>query len=464
MLGRKERGQLELFITGSLRDLIPDDHVLVKIDHVLDLGWLRAEVTELYCADNGRPGIDPEVAVRLMLAGFLLGIVHDRRLMREAQVNLAIRWFIGYALHEALPDHSSLTRIRQRWGEDIFRRIFTRVVQQCQAAGLVSAETVHIDASLIRANVSMDALVSHHLDAVEAANDAERDARTSGKFKKLCRTDPDATMATSSRAPLRPAYKQHTAVDDLAGVVVDVEIVTGEEHDTGRFTERLDAIGEALGATPDRITADTIYGVGRVYAALEERQIEAVIPPLRSPRRKGAQGFPTERFKYDPHHDVVRCPAKKRLTPRNSTKSGRWYRADRRDCARCPLKAQCLPQGAPSRRVHIVTNHAAILRARRKRAAWGKDDHAIYTRHRWRVEGAHGTAKTLHGLARAIRRGLENMKIQALLTAIAMNLKKLAAAVILLLCSVMEMRAARPIAGFANSRTRISVIPGHAFR
>jgi transposase len=444
MLGRKERGQLELFITGSLRDLIPDDHVLVKIDQVLDLGWLRSEVADLYCTDSGRPGIDPEVAVRLMLAGFLLGFVHDRRLMREAQVNLAIRWFIGYALHEALPDHSSLTRIRQRWGADVFRRVFTRVVRQCQAAGLVSAETVHIDASLIRANVSMDALVSHHLDAVETANDAERDARSSGTFKKLCRTDPDATMATSSKAPLRPAYKQHTAVDDLAGVVVDVEIVTGEEHDTGRFTERLAVIEDTLGATPDRITADTIYGVGRVYAALEDRQIEAVIPPLRAPRRKGAQGFATERFKFDPHHDVVRCPASRRLTPRNSTKSGRWYRADRRDCARCPLKAQCLPQGAPSRRVHIVTNHAAILRARRKRAAWGDDDHAIYTRHRWRVEGAHGTAKTLHGLARAIRRGLENMKIQALMTAIAMNLKKLAAAVMLLLCSIIGMRAARP--------------------
>ncbi|MFN6978968.1 MAG: transposase, partial [Gemmobacter sp.] len=382
--------------------------------------------------------------VRLMLAGFLLGIVHDRRLMREAQVNLAIRWFIGYALHEALPDHSSLTRIRQRWGEDIFRRVFTRVVRQCQLAGLVSAETVHIDASLIRANVSMDALILRHLDAVEDANDAERDARTSGKFKKLCRTDPDATMATSSKAPLRPAYKQHTAVDDLAGVVIDVEIVTGEEHDTGRFEARLDAIEDTLGVAPGRITADTIYGVGRVYAALEDRQIEAVIPPLRSPRRQGAQGFPTERFKVDPHHDVVRCPAKKRLTARNSTKSGRWYRADRRDCARCPLKAQCLPRGTPSRRVHIVTNHAAILRARRKRAAWGDDERAIYTRHRWQVEGAHGTAKTLHGLARAIRRGLENMKIQALLTAIAMNLKKLAAALMLLACSIIEDRAARP--------------------
>jgi hypothetical protein len=250
--------------------------------------------------------------------------------------------------------------------------------------------------------------------------------------------------ATSSKAQLRPAYKQHTAVDDLAGIVVDVEIVTGEEHDTGRFEERLDAIEDTLGVSPDRITAGTIYGVGRVYAILEDRQIEAVIPPLRAPRRKGAQGFPTERFTFDPHHDVVRCPAKKRLTARNSTKSGRWYRADRRDCARCPLKAQCLPQGTPSRRVHIVTNHAAILRARRKRAAWGDDERAIYTRHRWQVEGAHGTAKTLHGLARAIWSGLENMRIQALLTAIAMNLKKLAAGGILFLCLIIEVRAARP--------------------
>jgi len=445
MLGRKERGQSELFITGSLRDLIPEDHVLVRIDRVLDLGWLRAEVAELYCTDNGRPGIDPEVAVRLMLAGFLLGVVHDRRLMREAQVNLAIRWFIGYALHEALPDHSSLTRIRQRWGEDVFRRIFTRVVRQCQAAGLVSAETVHIDASLIRANVSMDALVSRHIDAAIDANDAAHDARTSGKFKKLCGTDPDATMATSSMAPLRPSYKQHTAVDDMEGVVVDVEIVTGEEHDTGRFEERLDAIEETLAMAPGRITADAAYGVGKVYAVLEDREIEGVIPPRPATRRAGAQGFATERFKYDPHHDVVRCPAKKRLTARSTTKSGRWYRADRRDCARCPLRAQCLPKAGPSRRVHIVTNHAAILRARRKRAAWGEDEYAIYTRHRWRVEGAHGTAKTLHGLARAVRMGLENMKIQALLTAIAMNLKKLGAAIMLLFRLIIAWNAARPV-------------------
>jgi transposase len=107
--------QLKLLITGSLRQLIPDDHVLVRVDRVLDLSWLRDEVADLYCLDDGRPGIDPEVAVRLMLAGLLSGIVHDRKLMREAHVNIAIRWFIGYGVHEKLPDHSSLTRIRQRW-------------------------------------------------------------------------------------------------------------------------------------------------------------------------------------------------------------------------------------------------------------------------------------------------------------------------------------------------------------
>jgi transposase len=93
MLGRKEPSQLELFITGSLRQLVPNDHVLVRVDRVLDLSWLGGEVADCYCCDDGRPGIDPEVAVRLMLAGLLTGIVHDRKLMREAHVNIAIRCF-----------------------------------------------------------------------------------------------------------------------------------------------------------------------------------------------------------------------------------------------------------------------------------------------------------------------------------------------------------------------------------
>src|SRR4029453_8672503 len=173
MLGHKERDQLELFITGSLRQLIPDEHVLARVDRVLDLSWLREEGTDCYCLDDGRRGIAPEVAVRLMLPGLLTGIVHDRKLMREAQVNIAIRWFIGYGVHERLPDHSSLTRIRQRWGADRFRKIFKRTVKACLQPKIPTGEIATIDASLIRANVSWESLVERHVVEVLDENKIE---------------------------------------------------------------------------------------------------------------------------------------------------------------------------------------------------------------------------------------------------------------------------------------------------
>jgi transposase len=124
MLSKKPVRSETLFIPGSLRDYIPDDHILKLVDRVLDLSWLDMEVRDCYSALYGRPSIEPQRALRLMLAGFLHGVVHDRKLMREAQVNIAYRWFAGYELGEELPHHSSLTRIRKRWTESRFRRIF----------------------------------------------------------------------------------------------------------------------------------------------------------------------------------------------------------------------------------------------------------------------------------------------------------------------------------------------------
>ena len=184
MLGRRERDQLELFITASLRQFIPDEHVLARVDRVLDLSWLRGEVSDCYCLDDGRPGIDPEVAIRLMLAGLLIGIVHDRKLMREAEVNIAIRWFIGYGLHEKLPHHSSLTRIRQRWGEERFRKIFKRTVESCLKAKIATGEIVHIDSSLIRANVSWDSLVERHVEDVLSENQTEEETEVERKGRQ----------------------------------------------------------------------------------------------------------------------------------------------------------------------------------------------------------------------------------------------------------------------------------------
>jgi transposase len=270
MLGRKERGQLELFVSGSLRQLVPDDHVLARVDRVLDLSWLRAEVAGLYCDDNGRPGIDPEAAVRLMLAGFLLGIVHDRRLMREAQVNLAIRWFAGYGLHETLPDHSSLTRIRRRWGVERFRRIFQRTVQACVAARIAKGEIVHVDASLIRTDVSWESLAVRHVEAVGHANadsgdEGSKRGRQTGRDKKVCVTDPDATMATTARnRRLEPAYKQHAVVDDERGVILDVAVTTGEVNEGQIIESQVDATMATTGLAIGVVTADAGYAYAKV--------------------------------------------------------------------------------------------------------------------------------------------------------------------------------------------------------
>lgn len=450
MLERRARGQLEFFVCGSLRDLVPDDHVLARVERVLDLSWLHEEVAEVYAPGVGRPAIDPEAAVRLMLAGFLLGLVHDRRLMRKAQVNLAIRWFAGFGLNDRLPDHSSLTRIRQRWGVERFQYIFERTVKACVAAGIAKGEIVHVDASLIRADVAWESLAVRHVGAVSAANgetpvdqnDARKrpDSKKTGKFKKVCLTDPDASMATSGRnRRLEPSYKQHSVVDDQFGVVLDV-VTTGEVNEGEQLLARLDAAATVTGASITTVTADAGYAYAKIYAGLERRRIETIIPakaePIRSP-------VPMRRFRYDARHDVLKCPRGKKLKPGRAVKHGRFFTSRARDCRGCDLAGICLSKGRVNKAVVLGDDYPALLRARRRRGRWSDEDRRLYQRHRWRSEGYHGEAKTWHGLARAVRRGLQNMRIQAFLTAAAVNLKRLAGAIFAALLGVLAAIARR---------------------
>jgi transposase len=445
MLGRKERSQLELFISGTLRQLIPDDHVLVRVDRVLDLSWLRDEVADCYCLDDGRPGIDPEAAVRLMLAGLLSGIVHDRRLMREAQV----RWFAGYALHEKLPDHSSLTRIRQRWGPERFKAVLSRTVKACLAARIATGEVVHIDATLIRANVSWDAIVEAHADAVltelNSTSAASPKVATTGKTQRICRTDPDASLGKGGRLPrVEPAYKQQTAVDAKQGVILDVEVTTGGVHDSNTLSA-LDEVPHVTGRAITIATLDAGYGVARVFAELEARGIEAIVPARREPSpKKGV--IPARRFKLDARHDRLRCPRGRHLVPHSkpNAEGFKVYRSSIRDCRPCPLRAACFSPNAQRRTVLLNKDHPALLRARRRYLAWTERERTLFASHRARVEGVHGEEKAWHGLARAVRRGLANMKIQAYLTAAAVNLKRLAAAIaVLLMLLLIQIRQSR---------------------
>jgi transposase len=432
MIGTQKRWQEELFVAGPLSSLIPDDHILKQVDKVLDLSWLREEVSGLYCQTNGRPGIDPEAAVRLMLAGFFQGIVHDRKLMREARVNIAILWFAGFRLGEKLPDHSSLTKIRQRWGPKRFKKIFLKTVQSCIEAGLVNGETIHVDATLIRADVSWESVTTEHAEAVIKENESQDDKpkgrgrpKKQPKPRKRSTTDPDASMATSCKKIIaEPSYKQHGAVDDVCGVVVDVEITTGQVSEGNQLPDQVERIESNTGRKIETLSTDAGYGNGKNYQYLEQKNIDAIIPPKKMGKR--GKGIPLSEFEYDARNKIVKCPGNKILTPRTKSKLGVTYRAEVKDCDNCRMRSRCFGFGSASRTVVIVDGYDALLRARRRHKK--PDDKFIrtYSRHQWKIEGMHGEAKTQHGLRRAVRRGLDNMSIQAYLTAVVINLKRLA--------------------------------------
>ena len=164
------------------------------------------------------------------------------------------------------PHHSSLTRIRQRWGEQRFREIFKRTVEACLKAKIATGEIVHIDASLIRADVSWESLVEQHVGEVIEENkfdeemEAEKRGRKNGKHKKVSTTDPDATMSTTARnRRLEPCYKQHTAVDDKRGVILDVEVTTGEKNEGEMIEPQVDEVRAATEVTIKTVTADAGY-------------------------------------------------------------------------------------------------------------------------------------------------------------------------------------------------------------
>lgn len=222
-------------------------------------------------------------------------------------------------------------------------------------------------------------------------------------------------------------------------------MTTGGVHDSNTLSA-LDEVPRVTGRSITIVTLDAGYGVARVFAELEARRIEAIVPTRREPSpKKGV--IPARRFKLDARHDRLRCPRGRHLVPHSkpNAQGFKVYRSSIRDCRPCPLRAACFSPNAQRRTVLLNKDHPALLRARRRHLAWTERERTLYASHRARVEGVHGEEKAWHGLARAVRRGLANMKIQAYLTAAAVNLKRLAAAVAALLLMLLPIhRQSRP--------------------
>jgi transposase len=477
MLGPPKPRRLDQPIAVSLEDLVPANHFYRHLEAKLDLSFVREWTRDLY-ADRGRPSIDPVIFFKLQLVMFFEGIRSERQLIATASLNLAHRWYLGYTLDEELPDHSSLTRIRQRLGIHVFQRFFEQIVDLCQEAGLVWGKELYFDATKVAANADLDSLVprfyydatTHMADlftdeADHAGPDADTDLplgivplpidptrvpaegdtpwrlleerrldphrsaawgyeRTSAW--RVRTTDPDATpMRTAARTTL--GYHDHYVVDGGKRRIILAALVTpADVMENVPMRDLLWRVCFRRKLRPHQVTGDTTYGTTENIVAIEDAGIRAYVPlPDLGSRRPAF--FAQADFVYDGERDEYSCPQHHSLT-RETAKYGEEvvvYRAHAATCNACPIKTKCT-ESHHGRIVHR-SFHATYLEKVRGYHATEAYQKAMRKRQVW-VEPLFAEAKEWHGLRRLRLRGLLNANIQGLLIAAGQNLKRFLAA------------------------------------
>ncbi len=402
MQTKKEKSGYEMMLLPSLETFIPKDHYLRRLNRVLKLDFIHEVVADKYCQDNGRPSIDPEVVIRLFLLQAIEGISSVRRLMEKVQVDLSYRWFIGYGLEEKLPDHSTLSKALDRFGDAVFNELFERSIGQCHKSGLIDGKVLHVDATTIRADIDGE--------RVGKDDSPDKDARY-GKF-------PGKRTA--------PGYKQHTVVDNDSRVILGLSVTPANESEHNSAVGVIDSAMSHLGASPSTICADGAYSSGYNCKAMEDRGIRFVSPPPKAINQHSHGYFTVEDFKYDEKRDIFICPAGCELKYIRGVKNRphqRYYGALRRECRGCDLRDKCTRSSR--RTLKVSDNHGAMVRLRSDSKT--ESFKRLYRSRAPVVEGIFAEAKQWHGLRRAWRRGLPKMRVQCLLIAAVLNFKRLAA-------------------------------------
>jgi transposase len=399
MQTKKDNRQQRMVLLPPLEEYVPSDHRLKRLNRVLDLRFVHEAVRERYCQNNGRGSVDPEVIIRLFVLQAIEGIGEVRELMRQVQVNLAYRWFIGYELDEKLPDHSTLSKALDRFGDEVFNELFRRSIAQCRKSGLIEGKVLHVDATTIRGDID-----KHKVNQPESS---DKDARY-GRF-------PDGTI--------KPGYKQQTVVDDANRVVVGLEVSAANRAEGVDAVEIVDTVREEVGLCPEVVCADGAYASGANRAAFEAREIRLVSPPQPAKTYTGDDYYTVEDFAYDEIKDQFVCPAGACLQCVSTEKKrGRkLYQAKRSVCRQCPRRSECTP--GKYRTIKVTAHHAALIRLRADSKT--EDFQQLYRSRGPGIEGVFAEAKQRHGLRRAWRRGLSKMRIQCLLIAAVINFKRL---------------------------------------
>ncbi len=439
MMGQAVGRQDRLFYEFDLDDRIPANHLLRRIDGVLDLSWLRTELLPFY-SHTGCPSVDPELMIRMLLIGYCYSIRSERRLCQEVELNLAYRWFCRLGLEDRVPNHSTFSVNRHgRFREsDVLRKVFESIVHRCMGAGLVGGEGFAVDASVIEADASrFQRVEGNEIDWTEAqragrpvreylaALDGEHSPTNSErKPKALSPTDPTAAWTTRGRHKVMFGYSLNYLIDMDHAVIVDVEAtptrITKEVDATETMIERTE---ERFALKPDHVAGDVAYGTGEMLGWLVNHDIDPHIPVWdRGTRDDGT--FSRQDFTYDGESDLYTCPAGKTLKTTARMHDGKtlYYRASKLDCERCSLKQRCCPT-SPARRISRDINQEArdYTRTLMETEAYGRSR----TR-RKRIETLFGDVKRNLAFTRLRLRGLAGARDEFLLTATAQNLRRLA--------------------------------------
>lgn len=445
MLKKPAPHQVSLEIV-TLEELVPADHLLRKIASTIDFGFIRERVSHLYCPDNGRPALDPEVLFKILFIGYLFGVRSERQLMREIAVNVAYRWFLDLRLTDPVPDASTLSQNRRRRFSDsaIYQEIFDSVVEQAIQHGLVDGTVLYTDSTHLKANANKNkfdlAMIAKsradYLDALDQAITADREAHGKKPLKpvpheppiketKLSRTDRDAGYMVRDGKPKGFFYLDHRTVDGRMAIITDTHVTPASLHDSIPYLSRLDRQSERFGFSVHAVGLDAGYYTAGIAQGLADREIHGVIGYSRPPYR---EGFLRKRdFLFDADADGYRCPQDQFLAYRTTNRDGyREYRSNPSICRDCPLLSSCTTSADKAKIVtrHVWQDAKEQIDANRL-SPWGK---ALYKRRKETVERSFADAKQLHGHRYARFRGIKGVREQCLLAATAQNIKKIALA------------------------------------
>lgn len=368
MQGKKQY-QEKLFVSFQLSDNVPEDNFYRGLLQAVDFKFLYKSTAKYY-GSEGQKSIDPVVFMKLMLVGYLENINSDRRIINTSKLRLDIRYFIGYDLDEPLPWHSTLSRTRQLYGQEVFTQVFKTVLKQCIDKGMVSGRRQAIDGVFVKANASLDSMVEREImeDAEVYGNELEANKEEGEPAEQMkivkkdddkgskglkpkknphndthySPTDPDAKMSVKPGKATALNYLGEVSVDTASHVITHIQAFTADKRDSQCLPEVLKNVVQNLTENEllvDEVIADKGFSSGEALKALEESNITGYIP--------NRPQFVYERpgFTYNAEGDYYTCPNNIQLTYRGTTKDGDYYnknyRADKKQCNVCLLKDKC---------------------------------------------------------------------------------------------------------------------------